>query len=196
MSGFDFNDAGEQRSLDVIPAGTIVTVQINVRPGGAGDGGWLKASNNGSCRGLDCEFVVVDGDYAKRKFWVWLMVEGTTEGQIESAGYARNTLRAILESARGIQPKDNSEAAQKARSVVGYADFDQLRCVVKVGVAPPKDGYGAKNVIMEVITPDRQVWRKPDQIDPSAKANGGGAGAAAAKHAPPAGAVARPQWAG
>jgi len=29
----DFNTAGEQRSFDVIPAGTIVTLQLNIRPG-------------------------------------------------------------------------------------------------------------------------------------------------------------------
>jgi len=33
----DFNDAGEQRVFDVIPANTICTLQINIRRGGAGD---------------------------------------------------------------------------------------------------------------------------------------------------------------
>ena len=36
---FDFNDAGEQNSFDVIPDGTIVTVQLTIRPGGAGKDG-------------------------------------------------------------------------------------------------------------------------------------------------------------
>ena len=29
---------------------------------------------------------------------------------------------------------------------------------------PPKDGYAAKNTIMDVITPERQAWVKPEQV--------------------------------
>ena len=64
----DFNEAGEQRSSDVIPAGTIATVQLTVRPGGVGEGGWLRRANDGNSEGLDCEFVLLDGQHAKRKF--------------------------------------------------------------------------------------------------------------------------------
>ena len=48
MTGFDFNDAGPQRDIDVIPASTIVTLQLNIRAGGAGDGGWLKNASDGA----------------------------------------------------------------------------------------------------------------------------------------------------
>jgi hypothetical protein len=30
---FDFNDAGEQRTFEVIPAGTIATLRMKIRPG-------------------------------------------------------------------------------------------------------------------------------------------------------------------
>jgi hypothetical protein len=111
-------------------------------------------------------------------------------------GFSRNTLRAILESARGIKPDDTSEAAQAARKTSGWADFDGLRFVAQLGVRPPKDGYAAKNTIMKVITPERQVWRKPEQ---AAKAPNGGHTAAvptATKAAapPPANAITRPEW--
>ena len=43
------------------PAGTVATVQLTVRPGGAGEGGWLKRSKDGNSEGLDCEFVLLDG---------------------------------------------------------------------------------------------------------------------------------------
>lgn len=48
MQDFDFNDAGEQRSFDIIPAGTIVQLSMAVRPGGAGPDGWPKKSKDGS----------------------------------------------------------------------------------------------------------------------------------------------------
>jgi hypothetical protein len=83
----DFNDAGPQRDIDVIPANTICTLQMNVRPGGAGDEGWLKNASDGASMGLDCEFIVVDPEqYAKRRLWQWFTIEGTTAGHGEAGG--------------------------------------------------------------------------------------------------------------
>jgi hypothetical protein len=166
MTDFDFNTAGEQRSFDVIPANTICTLQLTVRPGGVGDDGWLTRSTDGASEGLDCECVVVAPEqYAKRRLWQRYTLHGTTPGHDEAGKISRNTLRAILESARGIKPEDKSEAAQNARKVTSWADFDQIRFVARLGVRPPKDGYPAKNTILDVITPERQAWAKPEQID-------------------------------
>jgi hypothetical protein len=194
MSTLDFNAAGEQRSFDVIPANTIATLQMTIRPGGAGDGGWLKRSADAGSEGLDCEFIVVDeGPYQKRKLWQLFTLAGTTQGHIQAGEISRNTLRAILESARGIRPDDTSETAQAARRVSGWQEFDQLRFVARLGVRPPKDGYQAKNTILEVVTPERQAWRKPEQIDRGSV----NAGASSIPATPaPAGTIARPQWAG
>ena len=190
-SNFDFNTAAEQR--DVIPADTIVTLQLTIRPGGAGDDGWLKRSADGNSEGLDCEFTVTEGQYARRKLWQLYTMRGTTQGHAEAGEIARNTLRAILESARGIKPSDTSEAAQNARKVTGWADFDQLRFMARLGVRPPQGNYPAKNTILEVITPDRQNWAKPEQISAKSVTS---AAPAAAPTTPPANAIARPQWAG
>jgi hypothetical protein len=193
-TNFDFNDAGEQRNLDVIPAGTICTVQLSIRPGGAGEGGWLKDSADGASKGLDCECTVVDGPYAKRKIWHRFTLEGTTQGHAEAGEISRNTLRAILESARGIRRDDKSEAAQAARKVTSWADFDGIRFVARLGVRPPKDGYRAKSTIDEVITPERKEWVKPEQVAKPAP-SGGAPATATTSSAPPANAIARPQWA-
>jgi hypothetical protein len=197
MSNLDFNTAGEQRSFEVIPANTIVTLQLTIRPGGAGDGGWLKQSANGASEGLDCEFVVVDGPYAKRKLWQLLTLHGTTPGHAEAGEISRNTLRAILESARGVRPDDKSEAAQAARRAASWADFNNLRFVARLGVRPPEGNYPAKNILQEAITPERRDWKKPEQVSPGAPNGGAGAPAAATPTAttPPANAIARPQWA-
>src|SRR6516225_7733244 len=111
-TNLDFNTAGEQRSFDVIPDRTIVTLQLTIRPGGAGDDDWLKRSADKNSEGLNCEFVVVDGEYAKRKLWQLYTLHGTTPGHAEAGEISRRTLRAILESARGIKPSDKSEAAE------------------------------------------------------------------------------------
>src|SRR5262245_56569481 len=109
----DFNDATTQRVFDVIPAGTVLTLHMAVRPGNTGEGGLLRRSKDGNSEALDCEFTVVDGPYAKRKVWGLFTLVGTTPNHVTAAEISRSRLRAILESARGIRPDDTSEAAKQ-----------------------------------------------------------------------------------
>jgi hypothetical protein len=170
-SNFDFNSAGEQRSFDVIPAGTVCTLQLTIRPGGAGDDGWLKRAADGASEGL-----------------------GTRPGHEDAGKFSRNTFRAMLESARGIRPDDKSEGANAARRTSGWQDFDGLRFVARLGARPPKGIYPAKNTISEVITPERQEWKKPEQNERDLLGTPTNSGTAPAPA--PANAIARPQWAG
>src|SRR6267143_3617079 len=160
----DFNTAGPQRNFGIIPADTIVTLHMTVRSGGAGDGGWLKRSKAGDSEALDCEFTVVDGEFAKRKFWTLFTVAGTTEGQATAADVSRRRLRAMLESARGIRPDDNGDAANAARRTESWGDFDGLRFIGRIGIEPAKGEYRAKNTLLEVVTPNRKEWRHVDQV--------------------------------
>jgi hypothetical protein len=163
MSDFDFNTAKEQRSFEVIPSGTIAVTQLTIRPGDIGEGGLLKLSKNGEAEGLDCEFLVVEGPYAGRKFWSFMVLAGRTDGHATAADITRSRLRAILESARGIKPADVSEAAKKAR-VAEYADFNFIRFMARIGVEPAKGDYKAKNILQEVVTPDQKDWYPIEQV--------------------------------
>jgi hypothetical protein len=158
----DYNSAGGQRSFDVIPDGTVAVVQMNIRPGNAGEGGLLKRSKDGGCEGLDVELIVAEGNYTKQKVWSFMVVSGTTDGHAQAADITARKLRAILESARGIKPTDVSEAAKKAR-VAEYADFDGIRFMAKIGVEPARGDYKAKNILGEVVTPDRKEWHPIEQ---------------------------------
>jgi hypothetical protein len=184
---FDFNTAGEQRTFDVIPANTIVTLQMMINRGGVGPDGWLTQAADGASENLDCVFIVPDGQFAKRKLFQKFTLHGERPGHAEAGEISRNTLRAIIESARGIRPDDKSEVANAARKLKGYGDFDGLRFIARLGVRPPKDGYAAKNTLLEIITPERQNWTRPEQIQTNSTSS--------APAAPPANAVARPQWA-
>lgn len=161
---FDFNNAQEQREGGLIPEGTTAAVHMTVRPGNAGEGGWLKRSKTGDSQALDCEFTVVDGPFAKRKFWSLFTVEGTTEGHAKAAEISASRLRGILESARGVRPDDESENAKGARRVSTWGDFDGIRFVADIGVEKGKDGYKDKNTLKAAITPDRKAWVKVDQV--------------------------------
>jgi hypothetical protein len=68
-----------------------------------------------------------------------------------------------------------------------------LRFVVRVGVEPAKNDFAARNTIREVITPERQAWKKPEQIDRDLT---GKPPAGATTQSAPANTIARPQWAG
>jgi hypothetical protein len=186
----DFNNANPQRSFDLIPAVTIATLHMTVRPGNAGEGGLLRRSKDGNSEALDCEFTVVDGPYAKRKVWGLFTLVGTTPNHAVAADISRSRLRAILESARGIRPDDTSEAAKQARQVVGYQDFDGLRFVGRIGIEPARDNYPAKNILLDAVTPDRTDWHRVEQIakQTSAPAAMGAAKVELAK-------VVRPAWA-
>src|SRR5262249_7941661 len=133
---------------------------------------------------------VVDGEYAKRKFWTLFTVNGVTEGQSQAADISRRRLRAILESARGIKPDDDSDAAKEARRTASWGDFDGVRFIGRIGIEPAKREYRAKNILLEVITPNRKEWHRVEQV---AKPAGGTTAPKTA--APAAPAIARPAWA-
>jgi hypothetical protein len=202
---YDYSTAPPPRDLDLIPHGTIATVVMHIRPGNAGEGGLLKRSKKGDCEMLDIEYVVVDGPYARRKFWENEIIVGTTSGQKDMAETYRGTRKAILQSARGIKDGDQSPQA-RAGYMADLKDFDGLMFIAKIGVEKGKakdDGSGEnfadKNVLLSVITPDKAGWHSVTQAPPF---DGGGNGAAAPGSSPPSGAppsgnppIAPPDWA-
>jgi len=192
---YDFNGAETQRENSLIPDGTIAVVHLTVRPGNAGEGGWLKRSKTGDSQALDCEFTVVDGQYAKRKFWSLFTVEGTTDGHAKAAEISASRLRGILESARGIRPDDESEGAKNARRVTTWGDFDGLRFVAKIGIEKGKDGYKDKNSLVAVITPDKKDWVKVEQVAKTVQTLAQAAAPAIAAAQTNGASAAKPAWA-
>lgn len=191
---FDFNNAQEQREGGLIADGTVAVVHMTVRPGNAGEGGWLKRSKNGDSQAMDCEFTVVEGPFAKRKFWSLFTVEGTTEGHAKAAEISASRLRGILESAKGIRPDDESDAAKAARRVNSWGDFDGMRFVAKIGIEKAKEGsgYKDKNTLDAAVTPDRKAWVKVEQVAKQQNMAPIGVVAQQAAAAPVAG---KPSWA-
>lgn len=156
----DFNGADPQMS-DLIPAGTIAPVCMTIRTDKATVDGWFVASLSSDAIYLDCEFTVTEGRHARRKFWQNFVFRGgkTNEKNQSIAGeISRSTFRAMVESARGIKPNDESEQARAGRRV----EMDQLNGMVflcKIGVEKDKSGqYPDKNKVLGVITPDKKEY--------------------------------------
>ncbi len=161
MSWSDFNSADEQREFEVIPKGTLVRVRMTIKPGGFDDhmmgwtGGFATTNEATGSVYLNGEFVVMEGQYARRK--VWTLIGLHSEKGPEWGNQGRAFIKAILNSARGIQPKDNSPQAQNARRIQGLQDLDGIEFVAKIGM--DKDQYGEpKNIIAAVVTPDHKDY--------------------------------------
>ena len=68
-------------------------------------------------------------------------------------------IRAILESAKGINPKDVSEIAVAARQISSFDELNNLDVIIKIGVEHDKSGqYQDKNRVIAIITPDNFAY--------------------------------------
>ena len=175
MTFFDFNSAAEQSSYDLIPKGTVVRVRMTIKPGGYDDpsqgwtGGYATRSLSTGSVYLNCEFVVLDGPFARRKMWSLIGLYSSKGAEWTNMG--RTFIKAILNSARGINPNDSSPAAQNARRISGFADLEGIEFVGKVDWDKDQNGQD-KCVIKSAVTPEHK--------DYAAHMNGAPAGAASA----------------
>ena len=167
---FDMNDAEPQKSGELIPDGSFAKVAMTIRPGGIDgqseiDQGLLKAPNDPSSDVLmlDCEFTVVEGPHAKRKFWQMFTVQG---GKVDENGVSiawkisKSTFRAMIDSALGLDPQDMSEAAKQKRILRGLADLNGITFVAKIKVEASEDArYSDQNRLDRVVLPTEKEWK-------------------------------------
>lgn len=165
---FDMNDAEPQKSGDLIPDGTFAKMTMTIRKGGIDgafeiDCGLLKASNSSDVLMLDCEFTVVEGPHARRKFWQVFTVQG---GKLDEHGVSigwkisKSSFRAMIDSALGLDPEDMSETTKAKRVLRGLADLNGIAFIAKIKVEPSSDPrYGDQNRLDRIVLPNEKVWR-------------------------------------
>ena len=88
---------------------------------------------------LDCEFTVVEGPYARRKFWQNFTVAGgklDDKGQSKGWNISKSTFRAMVDSALGLDPKDESPAAKQKRVIQGLKQLDGIVFAARIMVEP------------------------------------------------------------
>jgi hypothetical protein len=167
---FDMNDAEPQKTGELLPDGTFAKVTMTIRPGGIDgetdiDQALLKAPKDSSSdvRLLDCEFTVVEGPHAKRKFWQVFTVQG---GKVDENGVSigwkisKSTFRAMIDSALGLDPMDMSDSAKQKRVLRGLADLNHITFVAKVKIEPSEDArYGDQNKLDRVVLPTEKEWK-------------------------------------
>lgn len=149
---FDLNSAETGGgSSEPMPDGTVVRAVMNIRPGGEGDGGWMKKSNAGNPM-LDVEWTVVSGPYAKRKVWDYMHF---TE---KSLPISMRNMRAIVEANYGILPADMSDAAVAKRRC-GFADLQGMEACILLSIEKDASGqYADKNRPKAFLTPGESKY--------------------------------------
>jgi hypothetical protein len=204
----DFNDAEQQQGFDLIPRGTLVPVRMTLKPGGYDDpaqgwvGGYATQSYETGSIYLAAEFVITDGEHVKRKIWSNIGLysgKGPAWGQM-----GRSFIRAALNSARNVDPRDNSPKAASARRIQGFDELDGLEFLARVDVEKDSNGQD-RNVIKLAVEPDHPDYAKVMGVPSKAKTGGGNSGtpaqaapahAAAANGAPQRAPVTgKPAWA-
>ena len=177
----DFNDAEAQHgAFDLIPKGTIVPLRMSIKPGGHDDhsqgwtNGYATQSFDTGAVYLACEFVVTAGPFAKRKMWSNIGLrspKGPTWGQM-----GRSFIRAALNSARNVNPQDNSPQASAARRINSFADLDGIEFIARVDVE--KDSKDEdRNVVKLAIEPDHKDYAALMGGVPKGATGGGNSGA-------------------
>ena len=165
---YDMNDAEPQMSGEIIPDGTFAKVTMAIRPGGVDgqselDQCLLKAPKDttSDVLMLDCEFTVVEGPHARRKFWQMFTVQG---GKVDENGVSigwkisKSTFRAMIDSALGLAPDDMSDAAKAKRVLRGLADLNGITFVAKIAVEQNPQ-YKDKNKLDRVVLPNEKEWQ-------------------------------------
>ena len=193
MSWNDFNSAEEQKNFDPIPSGTLVKVRMTIKPGGHDDqsqgwtGGYATRNVTSGAVYLNCEFTVLEGEFAKRKIWNLIGLYSSKGPEYGNMG--RSFIKGILNSARNLNPKDNTPQAQNARRINGLGDLDSIVFVGRISVG--KDQYrNPKNEITLAVTPEHKDYAAIMGANPNA-APGANQASAAAGAAP----NSRPSWA-
>lgn len=195
----DFNDAEEQREFALIPPKTLAKVIMAIRPGGYDDanqgwtGGYATRSDKTGAVYLNAKFTILEGPFAKRVVFGLIGLYSPKGPDWTNMG--RSFLRAILNSARGIHPADQTPQAQSARRIRGFADLDGVEFVARIEVEKDQNGED-KNVVKAAIQPDSKEYAALMGAVSRAPVPTGGFSTSA--HATPAAAPAvstRPTWA-
>ena len=89
----------------------------------------------------------------------------------------RSFIRAALNSARNVNPQDNSPRAAAARRIQGFHELDGIEFLARVDVE--KDAKGQdRNVVKVAVEPDHPDYAKLMGV-PHKDSGGGGSGAPA-----------------
>ena len=162
MTTMNFANAKTQNSFEVMPAKTLVKLRLGIKAGFYNDpskgwtNGWATLGQTGAIY-LKTECDVIEGEYKGRKIFGLI---GLYSPKYEIfAELGSSFIRAVLESAKNIDPKDCSPEANAKRSIKSFDDLVGLTFIGEVKVGETQNGE-PKNEIKKVVTNDHPRYRE------------------------------------
>lgn len=153
---YDFNDAEtqKQRVSGPVPAGSIVLLKLEIQkpnPEYAAKPGSFVTRSKKGLLWLDCMLTVQAGMYEGYKWFEnFMLPEGMqqvslTDGQKTACRISYSRMRAIIEAARGIDPKDQSQRARAARTLPNLLDLSGMVFPCRLGLKKEPRIYTRKD---------------------------------------------------
>lgn len=139
----DFSREEEQkdRNYGPVPSGSRVLVRMTLeKPKYASRNDPDIAETKNGLLQLPCKMSVVDGTYAGCSWYEYITLQADmqtirlTESQQTACRIGGSTLRAIIEAHRGVDPKDKSPRADKARMINAWGDMDGMEFPARLGI--------------------------------------------------------------
>lgn len=166
----NLNEAAEYTEFGAMIAdGTFCWVAGKIRPGQVSlpgfdqaDFGLFKQSKGSDVVYADWEFTVTYGPHLGAKIWQNTSIAGgqlDDKGQSKAGNITKTFLRAIVESAFGINPKDQTPQAQAYRNIPSVRSLEGVQFAIRVGIQEGEEKQGGgrypdRNTIAKVILPD------------------------------------------
>lgn len=167
----DFNQAEPQkeRAYGPVPSGSRVLLELEImRPKNESQQMPFVAVSSKKLYMLWVELRVISGTYEGVKWREnWMLPEGQqrvqlTPGQKTACRISFSRMRAIIEAARRVSPKDESPQANNRRNINSWLDLNGMKFPARVGIADEGRTYNGKvywdNIITSVVTPDKEEY--------------------------------------
>tara|TARA_R100001129_G_scaffold145767_2_gene107060 strand:- start:33 stop:659 length:627 start_codon:yes stop_codon:yes gene_type:complete len=159
MLDFSNVTSGGGSDFELIPAGTVARVIITLKRGGEVLSEFsqepLFKSNDRGTKWVEFEFTVIGGTYDKRKFWQNIMLDGgkrnPESGNFYTKEIGMQTIKDIIDSAKGLSKSDISPEAMQTRNISGLEVMDGMEFCAKIGVEKGSNGYADKNKLVGTL---------------------------------------------
>jgi hypothetical protein len=158
----NYADADDQGLLPF----NVYQLKAKVILGGHGEDSTLTLASSGLSLHLALACTVTDEDeYRGRKIYDNVTVALTAKSTLPSVDpekleklqtavrMGRAKIKALLNSARGLDPNDKSEATEAKRAVETHDDLTGMIFWAEIGEEPARGSYAARNKIERIVEP-------------------------------------------
>ena len=165
----DLNDVSMSETnteFELIPEGTIARAILLIKPNYLtleefSNTPMFKESPHSSAKYIETEFTIVGGKFDKRKVWQNIFFDGDAKND-QGISKARinglRTLRLLVDSMLGLDPKDVSPESNNKRKIPGVDALQGQEFCIKIGIEKGTNGYSDKNKMVSPIAADHKDY--------------------------------------